>query len=63
MLNHVKKYMDKIKDLTSFTTSVSIPIVREILKGNNNISKSYIMQLSEKIRSEELSIADILISH
>ncbi|QGM48776.1 MPPV-152 ankyrin repeat protein [Magpiepox virus 2] len=59
--NLVNKYINEIRDCTSFTTSVSIPIVREILKGNTNISKSYMIELSEKVRSEELLIADLLI--
>uniref|UniRef100_A0AAT9UPI9 Ankyrin repeat containing protein n=1 Tax=Apapanepox virus TaxID=3049969 RepID=A0AAT9UPI9_9POXV len=62
--NLVKKYMKQIRrDCTRFTTSVSIPIAREILKGNTNMSKSYMIELSEKVSSDELRIADLLISY
>ncbi|QRM15422.1 ankyrin repeat protein [Mudlarkpox virus] len=59
----IKRYMDKIKKSCIFTTAVSIPIAREIFKGNVDLTNSYLLSLLEKISYEELRIADLLINY
>ncbi|ARF02725.1 SWPV1-134 [Shearwaterpox virus] len=61
--NLIKRYLNLVRDHDKFTTSLSIPIAREILSGNINIYKNRILDMMEKIVSDELYIADMLITY
>ncbi|AYP74065.1 ankyrin repeat protein [Fowlpox virus] len=58
----INEYITRAKDM-KLITSVSINIIKQIIKGNHYMTNSDLIALEEETKKEEYKIANILLAH